>query len=219
MRWPEYARDRAGRGGVGFDSIWVGDHLLYRDDGRPERGPWDVWTTDGRARRGDRARGLGPLVACLAFHPPGLVARMAARSTRSAAGASCSAWAAGWNEAEFRAFGIPFDHRVAASRRRSRSSARLLAGERVTLHGPLLAGRGRRAPAAARACRRSWSARAARGSSPPRSPTSTAGTPGGTRYGNTAEGFVAVNAAISNEAAHGGRPRRGRAQRVRPGRA
>jgi len=24
---------------VGFDSLWVGDHLLYRGDGRPERGP------------------------------------------------------------------------------------------------------------------------------------------------------------------------------------
>ena len=22
---------------LGFDSIWVGDHLLYRDDGRPDR--------------------------------------------------------------------------------------------------------------------------------------------------------------------------------------
>src|SRR5438477_320163 len=29
---------------VGFDSIWVGDHALYRGDGRPERGPWDCWT-------------------------------------------------------------------------------------------------------------------------------------------------------------------------------
>ena len=30
---------------VGFDSIWLGDHLLYRDgdDGR-DRGPWDAWT-------------------------------------------------------------------------------------------------------------------------------------------------------------------------------
>jgi len=28
----------------GFDSIWVGDHMLYRGDDRPERGPWDAWT-------------------------------------------------------------------------------------------------------------------------------------------------------------------------------
>ena len=28
----------------GYDSIWLGDHLLYRGDGREERGPWEVWT-------------------------------------------------------------------------------------------------------------------------------------------------------------------------------
>ena len=49
-RWHARRRD------VGFDSIWVGDHLLYRDDGRPERGPWEAWTLLAGARRGDRAR-------------------------------------------------------------------------------------------------------------------------------------------------------------------
>ena len=28
---------------VGFDSIWVGDHLVYRDEG-PERGPLEAFT-------------------------------------------------------------------------------------------------------------------------------------------------------------------------------
>ena len=28
---------------AGFDSVWLGDHLLYRDT-RGESGPWDVWT-------------------------------------------------------------------------------------------------------------------------------------------------------------------------------
>ena len=27
----------------GLDSIWVGDHLLYRDDG-VTRGPWEAWS-------------------------------------------------------------------------------------------------------------------------------------------------------------------------------
>ena len=29
----------------GFDSLWVGDHLLYRAGEREERGPWDCFTT------------------------------------------------------------------------------------------------------------------------------------------------------------------------------
>src|SRR5437660_8536673 len=78
VRWPEVvAIARAAEEG-GFDSIWLGDHLLYRGDGRPERGPWDVWTQlAALAAATERVR-LGPLVACTAFHPPGLLARMAA---------------------------------------------------------------------------------------------------------------------------------------------
>ncbi len=57
---------------VGFDSIWLGDHLLYRDDGRPERGPWDVWTLLAALAAATERVVLGPLVACLGFHPPGL---------------------------------------------------------------------------------------------------------------------------------------------------
>src|SRR4051794_41858845 len=60
---------------AGFDSIWIGDHLLYRE---PERGPWDAWTVlAALAAATERVR-LGPLVACTAFHPPGILARMAA---------------------------------------------------------------------------------------------------------------------------------------------
>jgi hypothetical protein len=62
---------------VGFDSLWVGDHLLYRDDGRPERGPWDAWALlAGLAAVTERVA-IGPLVACTAFRPPGVLARTA----------------------------------------------------------------------------------------------------------------------------------------------
>ena len=60
---------------VGFDSLWVGDHLLYRE---PDRGPWDAWTTLAWLAGITERIELGPLVACTAFHPPGVLARMAA---------------------------------------------------------------------------------------------------------------------------------------------
>jgi alkanesulfonate monooxygenase SsuD/methylene tetrahydromethanopterin reductase-like flavin-dependent oxidoreductase (luciferase family) len=42
---------------------------------------------------------------------------------------------AGWNEAEFRAFGIPFDHRASRFTEAFEIIRRLLAGERVTFEG------------------------------------------------------------------------------------
>jgi alkanesulfonate monooxygenase SsuD/methylene tetrahydromethanopterin reductase-like flavin-dependent oxidoreductase (luciferase family) len=45
VRWPEYVAMARAAEEVGFDSIWMCDHLLYRDDGRPECGPWEAWTS------------------------------------------------------------------------------------------------------------------------------------------------------------------------------
>jgi len=78
VRWSEIVSMARAAEETGFDSIWLGDHLLYRGDGHPERGPWDAWTTlAALAASIERVR-LGPLVACAAFHPPGVLARMAA---------------------------------------------------------------------------------------------------------------------------------------------
>jgi len=74
VRWPEYLALARAAEEVGFDSVWVGDHLLYRGDGRVERGPWDAWALLGGLAAATTRVGIGPLVACLAFHPPGLLA-------------------------------------------------------------------------------------------------------------------------------------------------
>src|SRR5207248_1438682 len=78
VRWQEYVAMARAAEEVGFDSIWLGDHLLYRDRDRGERGPWDVWTMLAALAAATTRVRLGPLVACTAFHPPGILARMAA---------------------------------------------------------------------------------------------------------------------------------------------
>lgn len=120
---------------VGFDSIWVGDHLLYRGDGRRERGPWEAWTLLAALGAVTERVSLGPLVACAAFHPPALLAKMAATIAEVSGGRFTLAIGAGWNEVEFSAFGLPFDHRVARFEECFTIVRRLLAGERVTLDG------------------------------------------------------------------------------------
>jgi alkanesulfonate monooxygenase SsuD/methylene tetrahydromethanopterin reductase-like flavin-dependent oxidoreductase (luciferase family) len=136
VRWPEYLAMAQAAEAVGFDSIWVGDHLLYRDDGGSrERGPWDAWTLLAALAAGTQRVQLGPLVACTAFHPPGLIARMAAALAEVSGGRFVLGLGAGWSEDEFRAFGLPFDHRVSRFEESFTIIRRLLAGERVTLDG------------------------------------------------------------------------------------
>lgn len=97
---------------IGLDSIWVGDHLLYRGDGGPPRGPWEAWTTlAALAAMTDRVE-LGPLVAATSFHNPAMLAKMAATIDEISGGRLILGLGAGWNEAEYRAYGFPFDHRV-----------------------------------------------------------------------------------------------------------
>ena len=116
----------------GFDAIWLGDHHLYRD---PDRGPWEAWTQLAAIAAITTRVSLGPLVAATAFHPPGALARMAASIADISAGRFILGLGAGWNEPEFRAFGFPFDHRVARFEEAFEIIRRLLAGESVTYRG------------------------------------------------------------------------------------
>jgi probable F420-dependent oxidoreductase len=135
VRWPEYLAMAKAAEEEGFDSIWVGDHYLYRDDGRPERGPWEAWTLlAGLAQVTERVR-LGPLVACLNFHHPAVLAKTAATVDELSGGRLVFGVGAGWNRTEFDAFGIPFDHRASRFDEAFEVIRRLLGGERVTLEG------------------------------------------------------------------------------------
>jgi alkanesulfonate monooxygenase SsuD/methylene tetrahydromethanopterin reductase-like flavin-dependent oxidoreductase (luciferase family) len=117
---------------AGFDSIWIGDHLYYPE---PDRGPWDCWTTLSWLAGITERVTLGPLVACTAFHPPGILARQAAAVDELSGGRLVCALGAGWNEAEFRAFGLPFGNHVSRFEEAFTIIRRLLAGERVTYEG------------------------------------------------------------------------------------
>src|SRR4051794_33088500 len=135
VRWHELLAIARQAERSGFDSIWAGDHMLYRGDGRPERGPWDVWTMLAALAPSTERVLLGPLVASTAFHPPGLIARMAAAIDEISGGRFVLGLGAGWNEVEFHAFGIPFDNRVARFQEAFEIIRRLVVGERVTFEG------------------------------------------------------------------------------------
>jgi alkanesulfonate monooxygenase SsuD/methylene tetrahydromethanopterin reductase-like flavin-dependent oxidoreductase (luciferase family) len=135
VRWPEVVAMADAAEKSGFDSIWLGDHLLYRGDGRPDRGPHDVWTQLAALAAVTKRVTLGPLVTAVPFYAPGILARMAASVDEVSGGRLVLGVGAGWNEAEFRAFGFPFDSLVSRFAESFEIVRRLLAGERVTFSG------------------------------------------------------------------------------------
>jgi probable F420-dependent oxidoreductase len=113
VRWPELLDMARAVDDLGFDGLWVGEHLLYRWPNRPARGPWEAWTLMAALAAVTSNVTIGPLVACTGFHNPALLAKQAATIDEIAGGRFVLGLGAGWNETEFRAFGFPFDNRIA----------------------------------------------------------------------------------------------------------
>jgi len=134
-RWSELRRMAETAEGIGLDSIWVGDHLLYRDPGRPPRGPWEAWTSLGAIAAVTRRVEIGPLVAATSFHNPAMIAKKAATLDEISGGRLVLGLGAGWNEPEYRAYGFPFDHRVSRFEEAFTIIRTLLAEGRCDFHG------------------------------------------------------------------------------------
>lgn len=112
VRWTELLEMTRAIEGEGFDSIWVGEHLLYRWPDRPSRGPWEAWAVLSAVAAVTSRVQLGPLVTPTGFHNPALLAKQAATVDEISGGRLVLGLGAGWNRVEFDAFGLPFEQRV-----------------------------------------------------------------------------------------------------------
>jgi alkanesulfonate monooxygenase SsuD/methylene tetrahydromethanopterin reductase-like flavin-dependent oxidoreductase (luciferase family) len=112
VRWPELLDMIRAVEDLGYDSVWLGEHLLYRWPDRPPRGPWEAWTELAAIAAVTNRVEFGPLVACTSFHNPALLAKQAATVDEISGGRFVLGLGAGWNETEFLAYGFPFDHRI-----------------------------------------------------------------------------------------------------------
>lgn len=97
---------------VGFDSVWVEDHLLFRPPvtGGATEGPWECFSMLAGLAVATKRVEIGPLVACTAFRNPAITAKMADTIEEMSNGRLILGLGAGWHKPEYDAFGLPFDH-------------------------------------------------------------------------------------------------------------
>lgn len=133
--WQEYL-DLARRAeAVGFDSVWVGDHLLYDLPDGSTRGPYEAWTTLAAIAAVTERVEIGPLVASTSFHAPAMLAKQAATVDAISGGRLVVGLGAGWNRREYDAFGFAYDRRVSRFEEALAVIVPLLREGRTTFHG------------------------------------------------------------------------------------
>jgi F420-dependent oxidoreductase-like protein len=137
--WPELHDAVLRAEAVGFDDVWIDDHLLC-DEGDWSDPKLEGWTAlAALAAITSRVR-LGHMVVANTFRSPGLVAKMAATVDHVSDGRVILGLGAGWFEREHDAFGLKFGPWVGERIDRLAEAAsvirQLLDGERVTHDGP-----------------------------------------------------------------------------------
>jgi alkanesulfonate monooxygenase SsuD/methylene tetrahydromethanopterin reductase-like flavin-dependent oxidoreductase (luciferase family) len=135
VRWRELRQMAQLAEAIGFDSLWVGDHLLYLPPGEPPKGPWEAWSVLAALAEATERVELAPLVACTAFHNPGILAKKAATIDEISDGRLILGLGAGWNLPDFELFGFPFDHRVGRFEEAFTIIRTLLAEGEIDFHG------------------------------------------------------------------------------------
>jgi alkanesulfonate monooxygenase SsuD/methylene tetrahydromethanopterin reductase-like flavin-dependent oxidoreductase (luciferase family) len=103
-RWPSLEEE------LGAPTGFVrGGHLHLVE---AEADVWEGWTMLSALAAATERVELGTLVTCSQFRNPALLAKMAVTVDEISGGRLTFGIGAGWNEPEFRAFGVPLDHRV-----------------------------------------------------------------------------------------------------------
>src|SRR5260221_14737039 len=98
VEWPELFSMARTAEGVGFDSLWLGDHLLYDLPRGGPGGPWGAWTALAAPAAATERVELGPLVASTSFHAPAMLAKQAAPGDALSGGRLVLGLGPGWHE-------------------------------------------------------------------------------------------------------------------------
>lgn len=110
-RWSELKTMATLAEDIGFDSLWIPDHLIFRFPEKEQQGVWEAMSVLAALAAVTKRVEIGPLVLCSGWRNPALLAKMADTIDEISGGRLILGIGAGWHKPEFDSFGFPFDHR------------------------------------------------------------------------------------------------------------
>ena len=110
-RWADVLEMAQAAEAIGFDSVWVSDHVGFGDPDGDWSGAWESWTLLSALAAATQDVALGTYVLAAPFRNPALLAKMAETLDEVSGGRVILGIGAGWNEVEFTSYGLPFDDR------------------------------------------------------------------------------------------------------------
>lgn len=110
-RWADIRAMAVEAEAMGFDAVWISDHVGFGDPEAGWSGAWESWTIlSALAGATTRVR-LGTYVSAMPYRNPALLAKMAETLDEVSGGRVILGLGAGWNEPEFAAYGFPWERR------------------------------------------------------------------------------------------------------------
>ncbi len=110
-RWKDVLEMARTAESIGFDAIWISDHVGFGDPDGAWSGAWESWTLLSALAAATTHVRLGTYVSAAPYRNPALLAKMAETLDEVSGGRVILGLGAGWNEPEFTAFGFPFERR------------------------------------------------------------------------------------------------------------
>jgi len=134
-RWTDVLRFAQKAEDAGLEAVWVADHMIFELHDSPTEGRWECWQMLSAIAASTSRVEIGPLVTCMGFRNPALLAKIAETTDEISNGRLILGLGAGWHEPEFTSYGFPYDRRASRFEEGFRILYDLIHEDESTHHG------------------------------------------------------------------------------------